>query len=39
MKDNMPVKGYFVRAKVFGYIILAIVVFIVFMLSYNFFTD
>lgn len=39
MKDNMPVRGYFTRAKVFGYVILAIAVLIVSYLSYQFFTD
>lgn len=39
MKDNMPVRGYFTRAKVFGYVILAIAVLIVSYLSYHFFTD
>lgn len=35
----MPVRGYFTRAKVFGYVILAIAVLIVSYLSYQFFTD
>lgn len=39
MKDNMPVRGYFTRAKVFGYVLLAIAVLIVLYLSYTFFTD
>jgi thiol:disulfide interchange protein len=39
MKDNMPVRGYFTRAKIFGYVLLAIAVFIVSILSYHFFTD
>lgn len=39
MKDNMPVRGYFNRAKVFGYVLLAITIFIVSYLSYQFFTE
>lgn len=39
MKENMPVRGYFTRAKVFGYVLLAIGIFIASYLSYHFFTD
>lgn len=35
----MPVRGYFTRAKVFGYVLLAIAVVIVSYLSYTFFTE
>lgn len=39
MKENMPVRGYFNRAKVFGYVLLAIAVIIVLYFTYNFFAD
>ncbi len=39
MKDNMPVRGYFTRAKVFGYVLVGIAILIVSYLSYHFFTD
>lgn len=39
MKENMPVRGYFNRAKVFGYVLLVIAVLIVSYLAYHFFTD
>ncbi|HMV07367.1 MAG TPA: hypothetical protein PK325_03920 [Cyclobacteriaceae bacterium] len=39
MKDNMPVRGYFTRAKIFGYVLLLIGISILSYLSYQFFTD
>jgi len=36
---NIPVKGYFARAKVFGFIIVSILVFVLFYFLYHFFTD
>jgi|GEM_PF-902136 len=39
MKENMPVRGYFTRAKVFGYVLLLIGIAILSFLSYHFFAD
>lgn len=39
MKENMPVRGYFTRAKIFGYVLLLIGVAITVLLLYHFFTD
>lgn len=39
MKENMPVRGYFNRAKVFGYVLLGIAVIIISYLIYSFFTE
>lgn len=35
-KGSIPVKGYFARAKVFGYIVLATIIFAVLYYAYKF---
>jgi hypothetical protein len=39
MKNMLPVKGYFARAKVFGFIIVAILLFLAGLFLYHLFTD
>lgn len=36
---NLPVKGYFARAKVFGVIMVSILVFLIGYFIYHLFTD
>jgi len=36
---NLPVKGYYTRAKVFGIIIISILAFVLAYLLYHYFTD
>ena len=39
MKENMPVRGYFARARMFGLVLLAIALFVIAYFSYQFFTE
>ncbi|MEK6782089.1 MAG: hypothetical protein AABY93_10300 [Bacteroidota bacterium] len=34
-KGTIPVKGYFTRAKVFGYLVLAMIIFAILYYSYK----